>query len=507
MTPLALPPMHVATPAGHLLVLAIIVPVAAVLAILAAGPRHARSIALFALAAGSAVSAAVLMEVVRTGNPLVHVVGGWLPPLGLALRADGLSATLMVMTAAVISMVGIFAAGPNALSRAPCAQRSDTTFWPLLLTVWCGLSTVFTGEDLFTLYVALELLTFAAVPMVSLDGRSETTAAALQYLIFAMVGSLLYLLGVALIYGAVGTLDVKLLSTSAQDGVALSIALSLMVAGLLAKTALFPLHIWLPPAHAGARAPASAILSALVVKAPVFLIARLLVDVASPSVAAVLGQILAVLGAASILVCGVLALRQSRLKLMIAYSTVAQLGYLFIVFPLAAGTEHAPAWTTAAWTAGTLQLASHAFAKSAMFLAAGVVAAAYGHDRIGDLQGIGRLLPLTAATFVLAGLSLVGIPPSGGFTAKYMLLSAAVATGQYWLVAVITLGGLLAAGYVFRLIGVALADPVPARPVETAVPRRLEAVALLLAVCAILLGLVPLEPSAVLQIGRVEAHP
>ena len=212
--------------------------------------------------------------------------------------------------------------------------RAPLVFWTLLMAVWGALNIVFLGSDLFNLFVALELLTFGAVPLVCLDGRAETLAAALRYLLFALLGSVLYLLGTALLYGAYGTLDIVLLSGRVRPEPATWVAAALMTVGLLAKTALFPLHLWLPPAHAGAPAPASAVLSSLVVKASFFLIVRLWFDVMPglPSEAA--GQLLGTLGAAAIVFGSVLALRQARLKLLIAYSTVAQIGYLFLLFPL-----------------------------------------------------------------------------------------------------------------------------------------------------------------------------
>jgi len=503
MTPLEAAPALSATAGGLLLVLALMVPVAAVLAILATPARAAPWIALLALAFGTAVALGVVVDLGRSGAAIVHIVGGWMPPLGLALRADGLSGAMIVMTAVVMTCVGVSAYAQTS----DCDGRANTTFWILLLTIWAGLSAVFVGNDLFNLYVALELLTFAAVPLVCLDGRAETTAAALQYLVFAMVGSLFYLLGAALIYGEFGTLDLSILSQSRSDNASISIALSLMIVGLLAKTALFPLHIWLPPAHAGARAPASAILSALVVKAPVFLIVRLVSDVAPATTAATIGQVLGVLGAVSIVFCSILAVSQTRLKLMIAYSTIAQLGYLFIAFPLATPGDGTHAWSPIAWTGGTLQLMSHAFAKSAMFLAAGVVADEYGHDRVADLGGFGRQLPLTAATFVIAGLSLVGIPPTGGFSAKYMLLSAAFAANHVWLMGAMIVGGLLAAGYIFRLLDRAFAEPVACPSTAGRSRRGVELGALCLAFCALLLGFVPLQPSEFLQIGHALATP
>ena len=156
--------------------------------------------------------------------------------------------------------------------------RAPFVFWTLLLAVWAALNTIVLGDDLFNLYVALELLTFAAVPLVSLKGDAATLKAALRYLLFALFGSVLYLLGTALIYGAYGTLDIVLLSGRVHPEPVAWIAAALMTMGLLAKTALFPLHLWLPPAHAGAPAPGSAVLSALVVKGSFFLIVRLWFD-------------------------------------------------------------------------------------------------------------------------------------------------------------------------------------------------------------------------------------
>lgn len=498
MTPL----VHATTPSGFLLVLAVILPVCAVLAILACGPRSAARIALTTFAAGLVVAIAIATELVSSGKALSYVVGAWQPPLGIALRADGLSGAMLVMTALVVAAVGLFAQIQYGLQADADGGRAQTTFWVMLLALWSALNAVFVGEDLFNLYVALELLTFAAVPLVCLDGRAETVTAALRYLLFALIGSLLYLLGAGLIYGQYGTLDLLALAPLGRQDPALSVALALMIVGLLAKAALFPLHLWLPPAHAGAPAQASAVLSALVIKAPVFLILRLVLDVAPQQAAAIAGQMLAVLGAASILFCSVMALRQARLKLMIAYSTVAQIGYLFIVFPLAAGSADLPPWGTIAWTGGALQLVSHALAKAAMFLAAGVIAMAFGHDRIADLGGFGRVLPISAAAFGLAGLSLMGIPPSGGFVAKCLLLTAAVIEGVPWLAATILAGGVLAGAYVFRVIDKALAVATVPIVARRAVPRRLECMALALAIAAVLIGFVPLRPFGFLQIGR-----
>ncbi len=483
------------TPAGgFLLVLAIVLPPGGVVLSLALGGWRARWVALAALPAGLAIAVAIAACVWDAGVPLSYVVGGWSPPLGIALRADGLSAVMLMVTALVLCAIGLFARTTFAAEA-----RAPFVFWTMLLGVWAGLNAVWLSGDLFTLYVALELLTFAAVPVVSLDGSAATLTAALRYLLFALLGSVLYLLGAALLYGGYGTLDIALLSGLVRAGPLVWVAAALMTTGLIAKTALFPLHLWLPAAHAGAPAAASALLSSLVVKGSFILIVRLWFDalpgVAGPAAA----QALAALGAAAIVFGSVLALRQPRLKLLIAYSTIAQIGYLFFLFPLAGASA---LWNGVAWTGGIMQLVAHAVAKAAMFMAAGLIGEALGHDRIAGLAGIGRALPMTVFAFGLGGMSLMGLPPSGGFVAKAMLLTAAVAEGQWWWAVVILVGGVLAAGYMFRVLAPALAAGDGQLTLRAAIAWDRQAVVLALAICALLLGLVPLRPSQLLQIGR-----
>jgi multicomponent Na+:H+ antiporter subunit D len=501
LTTLADTQAYATTPGGWLVVMAVMLPVLGPLVILFGGARHAERIAMTIIAAGALATAAIVYRLAQSGDALAYVVGGWAPPLGLVLRVDGVAGALLAVSATVVVATGWYARCQFRTVPPADKGRTPVVFWSLLLSVWGALNAVASGQDLFNLYVALELLTFAAVPLVCLDGRGETLAAALRYLMFALAGSLLYLLGTALLYGAYGTLDIRLLSKVIAPGPASSAALALMTAGLLAKAALFPLHLWLPPAHAGAPAAASAVLSALVVKAPFFLLLRLWFDVA-PQAGGFAFELLSALGLISILFCSVMALQQARLKLLIAYSTLAQIGYLFLIFVLARGTDTIPPWATMGWTAGILQLASHAFAKAAMFMAAGIIAEAYGHDRIADLSGFGRALPVSALAFALGGLSLMGLPPSGGFVAKWLMVSAAVTQGRWIVAGVILVGSLLAAGYVFKVIGQALAKQEIAPTLRLKIPRYWEAGALALALAAVALGLVPMQPSGFLQIGR-----
>jgi formate hydrogenlyase subunit 3/multisubunit Na+/H+ antiporter MnhD subunit len=162
---------------------------------------------------GLGLAIAIADALARSGDIVVYLLGGWVPPLGLALRADWLAAVMLVMTAVVICGIGVYARADFATPPDVSEARAPLVFWTLLLAVWGSLNLVFVSGDLFTLYVALELLTFAGVPLVCLDGRGETLRAALRYLLFALLGSMLYLLGTVMLYGAYGTLDIPLLAT------------------------------------------------------------------------------------------------------------------------------------------------------------------------------------------------------------------------------------------------------------------------------------------------------
>ena len=478
-------------------------PLAGAMAAVVAGRRGGG----IAVAVTVGVMAAVLLLVltVSRDGPVLVAVGGWEAPLGIMLRADGMAVAFLAMSALVMTAVVALARsqfGPPE-GRRQGESRASFAFWPLALLLWAALNVVFLSRDLFNLYVGLELLTLAAVALVAIEGKAETIAAAMRYMVVALMGSLLYLLGAALAYAAHGTLDILLLSQRAAAGSTDLVAVSLMTAGLAAKTALFPFHAWLPPAHSGAPAPASAMLSALVPKASFYILMRIWFDATPDLSGAAVLTLLGGLGAIAAIYGSIMALRQARLKLIIAYSTVAQLGYLFFVFPLAGGETAAQPWAAGAWTAAMFHALGHGLAKAAMFLCAGIWIQAVGHDRLDGMRGLVRVMPMTVFAFALAAITLMGLPPSAGFTAKYLMLTAAFASGQVVWAAVLLAGGLLAAAYLYRPLAPAFAREIPEG--LAAVPRWRQAVPLVLAGAAILLGIASAPPFDFLQIGRPEA--
>jgi len=482
------------TPGGWLLLAAVLAPFVGVLAGLALGGRGAQRVATLTLPVGLAIAGGVAWTLVQSGDTVVYLLGGWAPPLGIALRADSLSAAMLLAVAVVICGIGVYARADFGNPAGTPEKRAPFVFWLLLLAVWGSLNLVFVSGDLFTLYVALELLTFSAVPLVCLDGRGETLRAALRYLLFALAGSLLYLLGAVLLYGGYGTLDIALLAGRIHPEPIAWTAAALMTVGLLAKTALFPLHIWLPPAHAGAPAAASAVLSALVVKGSWFLVVRLWFDVMPGVVTMPAAQLLAGMGATAIVVGSVVALRQERLKLLVAYSTIAQIGYLFLMFPLAFDASGSTLVHGGALTGGLLQAVAHATAKAGMFMAAGLIYASLGHDRIADLGGLARAMPVTVLTFAVSGLALMGVVPSGAYLAKKLLLDAADGSGQWWWTMVLQGGAAFTAGYVVLVLTNALRRTAAPVKLVKRVSRLSEFAALTLALSSLLLAFAAIGP-------------
>lgn len=433
----------------------------------------------------SAVLALAVAGVVAADGPIRHELAGWSPPLGIALRADGLSAVLLGLTAVVGTATAVYAASRST------TYGGHRGFWPLSLLLWAGMAGVLVTADLFNTYVALEVVTLAAVGLVLLGGR-KAWRPALRYLLVAVLGSLLYLLAVTMVYGMTGTLDMAQAGSiiAADPDADTRWPLALAVAGLGLKGALLPLHAWLPPAHASAPAAVSPLLSALVVKAGFVVLVRLWFEVLGPDpgVAVVLGGA----ATAAVVAGGVLALVQRTLKRVVAYSTVAQIGYFFLLFPVTLGVED-PDLQHALWGGVLLIVLAHGLAKAALFLAAGSLQLAAGTDELTEIVGAARQLGSTTAGMMLAAVSLVGLPISLGFSGKWLLLTGAVQTDQWWVVALVTVGSLLSAAYLLRpLASVLLASDTTQEvdPVDLdALPATLRHVPLVLALLAVLLGL------------------
>lgn len=418
-------------------------------------------------------------------GPLFHFLGGWEPPLGILLRLDPLAAVFVGMTAVVGGAISFYAWRYFLLKKESTGEYP--IFWPLWLFLWAGLNGLFLSNDLFNLFVTIEVVGICAVALAVLSGQTDSLIAGLRYLIAAIAGSMAYLFGVALLYGSTGTLDLTLLGESLTAGPTTTFALLVITLGLMIKTACFPLHFWLPPAHSAALPPVSALLSALVVKGTFYILLRLWTEVFGVSLTFAAGQLIGLAGAIAVLWGSWQAFMQKRLKLIVAHSSVAQLGYLLMIFPLlvlAPGVAAETAeWVTPAWTAGVYQVMAHAFAKASFFLSVGVIVLALGNDQKSSVRDLVARLPMTSMAIALAGVSLIGLPPSGGFFAKWMLLKSIFLSEQWWWAPAVLGGSLLTAGYVFMILRLAFAPARGNQPIQP-VPLAPQVCALLLALGA-----------------------
>lgn len=420
-----------------------------------------RTTALTVAVAQLALAVTAAVTVLRDG-PVETAPGGWAPPLGIALRLDGLAAAVGLLVAVVVLAVLVHAA----VNPSSAGGRS---YWSLALVTVAGLQAVLVAADLFTIYVALELMTVGAVALVALGGQ-KALGPALRYLLVAVLGSFAFLVAVGLVYAQTGVLTLDLAAADLPQGPALATVLALVTVGLGIKTALFPMHAWLPGGHAAAPTAVSPLLSALVVKGGFVVLLRVWSTLGGD---AGLSVVVGVLATSAVLWGGVMALRQSQLKRLVAYSTVAQVGYFFLLVPLA-NPGFAPGASSAdvavarvAWQGAVIMLLSHGLAKAAMFLAAGTMSAVAGSGRVDGLRGVSARAPTTVLTFAVAGACLAGLPPSLAFVGKWQLLDASLTTGAWWAVATLLVGGLLTAAATARVVTVAL-RPAPVADEDTA---------------------------------------
>lgn len=465
----------------------VLVPFAAAVASFLGGRRSA-PVLVGATAAAGFASLAVLARALWVGGAIRHPVGGWGSPLGIELALDGLSLLMLVAVWPVTTAVGMQA----------WLRRVEPLFWPLFFSFWGTLNALFLSADVFNIYVALELLTLCSVTLIARSGSVEAVEAALRYLLAAMLGSAAYFFGVGLLYGVGGSLSLYDLNGLAALGAGGRWAVALILLGLLLKAAVFPLHFWLPPAYLHAAPPGDALLAALGTKAVIYLMIRLWPGLTGGAeTGTLLPLALGALGSAAVLWGSLMALRVERLKEMLAFSSIAQMGYLLLLFSL--GHQDA-AHGRVALGGATMLLLSHTWASAAMFMAAEGISTVAGSDRVSDLsRGRGRPA-LAVYTFGLGGVTLIGLPPSGGFLAKWLLLKASFESGQWWWIPTLALGGLLAAGYVFRVLQQAVAQNPGDHPAPTGT-TGLHLIGFLLATTAILLGLVGIWPLELLQRG------
>ncbi len=372
---------------------------------------------------------AVQLELNATSaGPQIYQVGGWPPPIGIFLNLDAFSGLVLV----AVNILGFAAAvyGLDYLRH----YSAPGKFQSLFLILIAGMNGVLISGDIFNIYVFLEITSIASYALVSFGVKPEELEAGFKYSVMGIIGSSFILLGIALLYGIFGTLNLAhLQSLAAQSRPAdLSAVFGLLLAGFLLKAAAVPFHTWLPDAHSSAPASISALLSGAVVKVlGIYLAARIFFSVFYTTASDSFLIIMRLCGGLSMILGAIMALAQKDLKRIYAYSTISQVGYILLAFGLG---------TPLGIAAGAFHLLNHAIAKSLLFFNAGAVEEQTGTRDVETLRGLGETMPQTAALGTVGALSIAGIPPFAGFWSKLLIIAAAFQAGflGYGLAALLT---------------------------------------------------------------------
>jgi multicomponent Na+:H+ antiporter subunit D len=385
------------------------------------------------------------LKVVLEQGPLHYRMAGWNPPIGIELVLDALSAFVLVMIGIVAVLVCVYA---GTAVRRENPER-EAAYFGMLLILLLGLSGMVITADLFNLYVWYEVSSLSGYALMAV-GHRKAPVSAFRYLLMGTLGASFYLLGVGYLYVLTGSLnmyDVAARIVVLHDNPALRVSIVFMVTGVGLKMALFPMHLWLPDAYTYASSTSTAIIAPLMTKVSAYVLIRMLYFVYGTGWAVTgpggLGTLITWMSVAGIVVGSVMAIAQKDAKRMLAYSSIAQVGYIGVGIGLA---------TPLALIGAVLHILNHAIMKSCLFLVTGSVQLQRGTVMLADYAGLGRKMPWTFAAFTLAALAMVGVPPTNGFFSKWYLVLGGIAAGQWLVVVLILASSLLTAAYFFRVI-------------------------------------------------------
>jgi multicomponent Na+:H+ antiporter subunit D len=447
----------VSTLVAHLPVLQVLVPLGTAPLVMLLRPRGlawmaatAASLCAFGVAIG-------ITDEVRQLGSIGYHVGGWPAPYGIEISVDAFSALLLLILTGASSVALLMARGSVDAEVPEGRQHLFYTAWLLALA---GFSGILVSGDAFNIFVFMEISSLATYVLISGGARRQALPAVFRYLVLGTIGATFYLIGVGLIYMMTGTLNLADMEARVRGVRELNpvlVAGAFTTVGLALKAAIFPLHAWLPNAYTYAPHVVTAFLAASSTKVALYVLFRFDFVVFHgnfPEQAVQISAFVLPLAVAAILVASAMAIAERNLKRLLAYSSVAQIGYIVLGAGMASST---------ALTGGIAHMFNHALAKGGLFLAIACLATRIGDLTVGGLAGAGRQMPLTMAGLVAAGLSLIGIPGTAGFVGKWYLVVAAVDLGLWGLLLAlpILVGSLMAVVYVWRLVEAAyFATPV-----------------------------------------------
>lgn len=377
-----------------------------------------------------------------------YSIGAWEVPWGIELYVDALNAFVLVVVATIGAASLLFARKSVAAEIA--TDRAYLFYCALLLNLTGLIGVVLTG-DAFNLFVFIEISSLSGYALISLGEKRLALFAAYRYLILGTVGATFILIGVGLLYVVTGTLNLHDISdriTDAGSSRTLATAMCFLLIGLCMKLALFPLHIWLPAAYSAAPSVVSTFLAGTTTKVFIYVLIRYVFDIFGVDIldkVLPLGEILMILSMLAIIYGSWIAINKSSIKSILAYSSIAQIGYMVLGISF---------FTMTGLTAAILHIFNHAIIKSALFMAAGCLVYRLGTDRLDKMTATSGCMPWTRGAFVLGGFSLIGVPGTVGFLSKWYMLQAAFESANWIALFVIIAGSLMAVVYFWKIVEV-----------------------------------------------------
>jgi len=412
------------------------------------------------------VSTRLLLQVLADG-PISYAMGGWPVPYGIEYRVDVVNVFVLLFVSAIGAIVLSYA--PRSIA-AEVPREKHYLFVAAYLLCLAGLLGIAITGDLFNLFVFLEISSLSSYALISLGRDRRALTATFQYLILGTIGATFILIGIGLMYQMTGTLNMADMAQRlpGPEGVrTVLVAFAFLSVGTCIKMALFPLHLWLPDAYTYAPSVVTAFLASTATKVSVYILLRFVFTVYGVEVAFValpLNAILMPLALTGIFVASAVAIFQGNVKRLLAYSSVAQVGYMVLGISLA---------SVSGLTAGIVHMFNHALTKGGLFLAMGCIALRIGSVELDKMRGLGRTMPITMFLWVLGGLGLVGVPLTAGFITKWYLIVAALERG-WWPVAVLLLiSSLMALVYVWKVVEVAYFQEPPEGAEQREAPAAL----------------------------------
>ena len=423
---------------------AILISLVAIIFIIALSkkPNLREAVTILAAIGKLAIILSMLPAVLDSRYPALNLID-LAPGIQFALKVDEAGMIFALLASALWLVTSFYSIG----YMRKLDEKRQTRFYASFALCLSSTIGIAFSANLFTFYIFFEVLTIATYPLVTHEGTKEALKAGRKYLAYLLTGGVVLLAAIVYTYQITGTLDFQAGGILSTDTLPYQIAIlfSLFVVGFGFKSAIMPLHSWLPSAMV-APTPVSALLHAVaVVKAGVFGMIRAVGFILGPETINSLGLsgILSIAAGITIIVASLLAFRQDNLKLRLAYSTIGHLSYIILGISLL---------SQAGWTGGVMHMFNHGVMKITLFLCAGAIFVAHRYTNISQLNGIGRKMPITMAAFTIASLGLAGIPPIAGFVSKFLIVQGAMDNEQFVYAAVILLSGLLNAGYFFPIV-------------------------------------------------------